>query len=120
MGERVFNIRNIQTDVSRPDCITVLHCKDQGKEIILFGLSDCELGHYGLLELAQDPDFALSNEEYILSENAQVLGGVLLDYKNLNKVRDSLAFGPMDEEALLQFVDRIEERRLIQARRKNL
>ncbi len=109
MGERnpEISVRSVFTDVSNPRCITLLHCRDNGEDIIVFGVSDCQLGHYGLLELAQDDDFTESS----LSENAEVLGGELLDYQTLRKIRGSHAFGEIDDKILDQFIDKLEARR---------
>ncbi len=120
MAERA-DIRYVFTETDTPDCITLLHCRDNGKNVLVFGVSDCtELNHFGLLELAKDDSYTLSDTDIVLSENVEVLGGALLNYGSLHKIRDSHAFGPMDNEIFTQFVDRMEERRLIQARKKYL
>lgn len=107
-ADRHISVRNVFTDVDNPLCITVLYCKDQGKNILLFGMSDCELGHYGLLELAQDPDFS---EDNAISSEAEIVGGALLDYRTLNKIRDSHAFGAIEDDVLDELVERIDETR---------
>src|SRR5882724_3259697 len=113
MTERSLDIRYVFTEIGTPDCVTLLHCKDNGRDILVFGMSDCtELNHYGLLELAKDEDYALTDSDIVLSEEVEILGGALLNFRSLSKIRDSHAFGAMNEEVLSNFIDYMEERRL--------
>lgn len=105
--------KNVFTDISRPTCITLLHCRDHGQDVIIYGLSDCELGHYGLYELAMYGDI---DEENVLSDDAQIIGGALLDFRTLEKIRDSHAFGEIEEPIINRFIEKMEK---IRARKRH-